>query len=445
MRASRWIDLSVTIPTSPQAGSKRVFFYTQALPAPTGSGAAIRVWTNLRAYLDLGYQPHVLFFRPDVESLSAVPGLPVDVEVEETRPSAPRLYYKIAFLLRRPLSWELDYSYPYRRIVREAVVANEAAHPGSIHHFEYLDIAVAAVPRLRATTVFSCHDMESQRTDLIQRMRRRIGQGRNGGWRRTLRRRSVQRAEKLAVAHAHLVLSIAAHECDFMKEQWSAQNVALFPMSCPNEEIPHRSRDWCEGGILRLLHIGSLDAYVGFHSLEFLLKEIFPRLPDQLLRSIELEIVGTESSAETSQQIRRMASAFSNVRFHGFQESLDSYYSSADLQVVAIPEATGLRTRIVESFARGVPVLSSRDSADGLHGLTDGENIFCAGEPQEYVEVMKQIMKSPTMLTEVARKGRETYDAHYSRKVAASTLCDLLVEFSSGARPAHEVMSQGSR
>lgn len=66
-------------------------------------------------------------------------------------------------------------------------------------------------------------------------------------------------------------------------------------------------------------------------------------------------------------------------RLLGFVPDLEPLYRDCQLQVVTATEASGLRTRIVESFARGLPVLSILPAAKGVAGLNPGVNILLGG------------------------------------------------------------------
>ena len=53
-------------------------------------------------------------------------------------------------------------------------------------------------------------------------------------------------------------------------------------------------------------------------------------------------------------------------------------YINSDVQLVGLQFPTGLRTRIVESFFRGLPVLTTVQGSDGLYGIKDDENLMIA-------------------------------------------------------------------
>ena len=59
-------------------------------------------------------------------------------------------------------------------------------------------------------------------------------------------------------------------------------------------------------------------------------------------------------------------------------------YINSDVQLVGLQFPTGLRTRIVESFFRGLPVLTTVQGSDGLYGIKDDENLMIAKSASDF-------------------------------------------------------------
>jgi hypothetical protein len=200
-------------------------------------------------------------------------------------------------------------------------------------------------------------------------MRCEIGRGKEAS-EEERRVRDLERAEMLAASHCKLVLTIAAHENAQLRQKLGLPYVELLPMSWPDEKVVSRTRPWLDEGVLRLLHLGTVDAFVTYYSLKFLLGEVFPRLPKTVLNNLELLVVGKIKDTPCSREIREMSRQYPQVRFLGYVDDVHPFYAKSDLQVVGATRATGLRTRIIESFVYGLPVLSTWASAPGVVKLS---------------------------------------------------------------------------
>lgn len=102
----------------------------------------------------------------------------------------------------------------------------------------------------------------------------------------------------------------------------------------------------------------------------------------------KLRIIG-KWSADTCDIIRAQ---YPNVEFAGFVENLSDALSGT-VMIVPIRVGSGIRMKILEAGAIGVPVVSTRVGAEGLP-VEDGENILLADQPKEFAEVIMSLENS---------------------------------------------------
>jgi glycosyltransferase involved in cell wall biosynthesis len=411
---------------------KPVYIYTHGVPAPTGSGSKIRHYTNIRAYLDLGFEVEVVHFsdatRARVSQEPQLDGLDVKwTEVACSRSKAT-LLQRVARQAGFPREPALNASFKTREAIQREVQRREEATPGAIHHFEYLNAASAVVGMESTNAVWSCPDLQSERHRELFDMREEIGRAK-GHRERKVRIRNLRWAEKEVASSCNLVLTIAKHENEQLRRISGCEHIELFPMSWPRETRVPRAREWREGGKLVLLHLGTVSGMSSYHSLDFLLGEVLPCLPEESRKRIELLVAGRIRDNEYTEKIRGTAAPYSQVEFLGYVENLIPYYASADLQVVGSTVSTGLRTRIIESFVYGLPVLSAQTSALGVVGCRPGENILLADDAASFAALIEDVVQSPACLEELAQEARKTYQRHYSRGVASEKLARLLKQY----------------
>jgi glycosyltransferase involved in cell wall biosynthesis len=159
-------------------------------------------------------------------------------------------------------------------------------------------------------------------------------------------------------------------------------------------------------------------------------------LGKNLLDRIELLVVGEVRNSQRATALLERAAAYPHVVFTGYQADSRSLYASVDLQAVGSTEATGLRTRIVESFAYGVPVISTTVGAAGVEGLRSGENVILADDPEPFARAIRDLADRPRRLQEISEAGRRTYDDIYSRSAVAANLRQYLTTYFGGQAPA---------
>jgi glycosyltransferase involved in cell wall biosynthesis len=411
---------------------KRVCVYMQDwLPCRDGSGTNNRLYSNVRAYLDLGCDVEVICiqtkpdfqFQPDPTLAGAR-----WTHLPAMNRHAGALFKRAAYWAGWPQGSALDYVFKTRPLIRAEAHRRETTAPGALHHFEYLSTACAAIDLKELRCVWSLHDIESNFLAGHLAMRWEVDGRQPRGWeKRSLK--YLKRAEQLSALRNRLVLCIARHECEFLRREWGCDHAAFFPMSLPVEEPPPRARGWMEHGKLRLLHLGRIDSLPSFRSLQFLLEKVFPLLGSDGLGRMEMVVIGEIRDSERARAILELTRRYPQVKLVGFQKDIRPFYAQADLQVVGSTEATGLRTRIVESLAYGVPVLSTRVGAAGVEGLQEEENILLAEEAGAFARQILGLLQAPQRLVELARAGQRTYAKVYCRAVVAERLQDLLARY----------------
>ena len=127
--------------------------------------------------------------------------------------------------------------------------------------------------------------------------------------------------------------------------------------------------------------------------------------------------------------IKSLAKKYNNVHILGYVEDLNPLFSSCDLQIVGSQFSTGIRTRIIESFVRGLPVISTHSAARGLHGLEDKKNIYLADKPDHVKNIIESIFMDRNQLEIISKNSRLLYEKEYSRKIQTERLKQYIFKY----------------
>jgi glycosyltransferase involved in cell wall biosynthesis len=412
----------------------RAFFYLEYFPQRTGSGAHLRLYSNVRAFVDLGYHVEVIQLAPPGTSRVHPEDLPntewTCVDLPQARPT---WLGKLQFRMAYPGAQGLSYYFPAHFPLRHELLKHESVHPGSVHVLEG-DGMANVIPFLEPfhhggiRAVWSVHDIGSEMIAASHRIDNQIT-GRHSQ-KHVPREVAFLRAhEERTLRAAPLAICISAHDARVLQDR-GCKAAEYLPMSIPDESKPTIST-MDRAPALRVLHLGRINHLPSFRSLEFLLGQVWPLLDEKSVRAIQLNVVGTyDANDERCQALFALAEPYAEtVRFHGFVSDLHEQFRNADMQVIASTEASGLRTRIVESFAIGVPVLSTAIAARGLEGLVNGKNILVASDAAAFAARLQSVIADRNQLVQIATSARRTYEALYARKVVAAQLGQLLSRY----------------
>jgi glycosyltransferase involved in cell wall biosynthesis len=106
-------------------------------------------------------------------------------------------------------------------------------------------------------------------------------------------------------------------------------------------------------------------------------------------RGIRIDLVGSRSSTAMAGFPRH-----SEVRLHDSVEDLAPLYAAADVVVVPLRAGGGTRIKILESFAHGVPVVTTSLGAEGIDAA-DGVHLLVADNAEAFARACLRIKEAP--------------------------------------------------
>jgi glycosyltransferase involved in cell wall biosynthesis len=416
---------------------KRAFVYTvNFFPQKDGAGSPVRAYSNARAFIDLGYETELVHIQIGPRSREYEADLQgLRIVTIDGRNETPSPVLHAAYLVRFPHRAACGFYYKGHAALRRAVQDRETKWPGAVHHFETLTAAHVATCVNVMNSVWSCHDIPSDFVEYEIAIDKDVERRPAHTW-EVRKLAFLRKAERAAARKCSMVLCISLADVETMRARWGCENVELFPISMPDEVPAARTRPWLGGGTLEVLHLGQIHHVPTFRSLTFLFEQVLPRLSPATANRVRLNIVGPIIGGSRCARLLEMGARLPQVKFFGQVSDLRSVYGWNDLQIVAATEATGLRTRIVESFAFGLPVLSSSVAAQGIEGLRDGENIVLADSAEKFAAELEQLGRQAERLESLAKNGQKLYQERHGRKVVARHLERLLARYFGSKDPA---------
>ena len=401
--------------------SKIVFIYSSVPPLPSVSGAYRRVYSNVSTYNYLGYKV-ILFFTGssfDFQKLSDSPLTHKGVKfIFLQKKNIDKMGFQDIF--NDPIYSTLSYFFPNQNHIRSQIKKNIKEYPNSIHHFEYIQNAVAAVG-LRGNFIWSNHDNVSKRTLIRSKLGRKSKSNISKlyTWVRYIKMKVM---ERIVLNYMELMVTISICEKHYY-QRISPKKVHYIPFSIKNMNVKLVN---CQNEKIKVLHLGNINAMLPFQSLNNLMKYVYPNLSNEELSKFELLIVGENSNGSRSTKLIEEFKKYSNIQLLGFVENLDSIWHKADLHIIASTEEIGIRTKIIESFMNKVPVLCMENTSKGLIGLKHLENILLPSTFPDMVSIIKKIISGKLQTNSIAQNGFVLYQKQYSLHTSVKKMESLI-------------------
>jgi polysaccharide biosynthesis protein PslH len=105
-------------------------------------------------------------------------------------------------------------------------------------------------------------------------------------------------------------------------------------------------------------------------------------------------------------------------------------FAAGALLVVPLHVASGVRMKILEAWARGVPVVSTPTGARGLEAV-DGRELLLAGEPDAFAAALRRLHEEPGLAEALVEAGRRSLAAHHDPAAVAARLAAVYAGVSS--------------
>ena len=168
-------------------------------------------------------------------------------------------------------------------------------------------------------------------------------------------------------------------------------------------------RDW--------LFIGSFQHPPNIDAVLFFLKQVYPLINEQL-GDARFYIIGDKAPPE----IVKLATE--KIIVAGLQQDVRPFFDSVRLSVAPLRFGAGVKGKINQSMAFGVPVVATSLAVEGT-GLRDREEILVADQPEDFAKAVIELYQSEQLWNRISENGLNKTRALYSTD-AARTKLELL-------------------
>lgn len=209
------------------------------------------------------------------------------------------------------------------------------------------------------------------------------------------------------------VLCCSENDAAILRRRVRSARVEIIPNSIPVEpQLPTATEhDGCVA-----LFVGALDNEPNRDGLHYFVEHIWPRVRRELGDTARLHVVGRNPLPDVTALDGR-----DGIRIIGPVPTMAPEYARAGVCVAPIRIGSGTRTKILEAFAQGCPVVSTHLGAEGL-GAGDGNEICLADDPSRFADVVIELFRDPERRRRMAAVAHRFVHERYAEEVVAPKL-----------------------
>lgn len=221
--------------------------------------------------------------------------------------------------------------------------------------------------------------------------------------------RHIRRIEGEACRRAQVVLAVSEQDRVALREVAGPDaRIEVVPITIDRKCFAHmrQARKPIAG---RLLSIGTLFWPPNSEGIEWWLRTGYAELQAGY-PGVSYDIVG----ARPSRRLQALAKRYATVRLHGYVKETAAFWTQANALAVPLLTGGGVRVKILEAMAIGVPVITTSIGCEGLD-VKDGRHVLIADTPVVFaracIEVFNDSQLADSLAENAYRLVCERYDA----------------------------------
>ena len=164
--------------------------------------------------------------------------------------------------------------------------------------------------------------------------------------------------------------------------------------------------------------IGSMNWYPSFSAAERLITRLWPEIK-QRVPAAKLQIVGWEA--------RRALSSYLNLPDVSIEENVPDikpYFERTSVFLYAPARGSGMKIKIMEALAFGIPVVTTSEGIEGL-AAEDGIGLGICEDDEGLIERTVRLLENPDLQNRQRMAGRALLEQQCSPKVTLDAIEDI--------------------
>lgn len=390
-----------------------ILLLTQIVPYPPDSGPKVKTYHLLRYLVSRHRVTLVTFTRNEREEQDAVALREVCAAVYTVHLQRSRVQDVLALgrSVLKNESWiiERDGSAAMHRFLAQ-LVGDEATagRPFDLVHADQLNMAQFAEP-LPLPRLLDQHNA-------VWTIFARLAQQERGPKRLFLERewRLLREYEGRICADFEAVTTVSVEDRRALQEAIrQPREMPVIPIAVDTtaeQAIPRNP------GATAILSLATMMWPPNVDGVLWFARDIYPLVRREVPES-HFYVVGQRPVAE----VRALPESDPSIEVTGYVEDVQPYIANSACLIVPLRSGGGMRVKILEALARGIPVVSTTIGYEGID-LIPGEHLLVADTPQAFAEAVVRFQRDPELGARIAAAGRRRVEERYDWRAVCAAM-----------------------
>ena len=211
--------------------------------------------------------------------------------------------------------------------------------------------------------------------------------------------RRIQYAEIFYSRLYDSVILVSGKEADELNQRLGTNQCVVVPVGIDSDFFSRKSGASPQKGSLSF--VGNLEYAPNAASLRMIVQEVLPYVNQDVV----LYVIG-----KTPENIQREFSG--QIRFSGRVEDVREYVQSTELFLAPIAYGSGIKTKILEAMAMGIPVLTNTLGAEGLP-VKSGVHMIISDDMKTLARHVDKLFRDTEERERIGKNGQKFVQEHY--------------------------------
>ena len=226
---------------------------------------------------------------------------------------------------------------------------------------------------------------------------------------------TLKRYEREISKYYNLVFTNSFEDAKYLQKN-GVKNIKLFPPLIDREFYKFENLE--KKNVITF--VGKMDYSPNPHAVLYFIKEILPEIEKIYPNHFKFKIIG----ANTPSWMFKLQN--DKIKVLGEVEDIRPYLSESKVFVAPLKFGTGIKVKIIEAMALGVPVVTTSVGVEGIN-VKNGVHLFIKDEPKDFAKCVVELLEDESLRKRIAENAKnyvfENFDAEkYVKKYFTTSL-----------------------
>jgi len=397
-----------------------ILIITQVLPYPPDSGPKIKTYNVIKYLSQQNQMTLVSFVRGDQsEHIRHLKKYCRNVHTVPIKRGVIRdvWYMLLSFITNQPFMMLRDGRKPMHRLVKRLRYSQRF----DVVHADQLNMAQYAEQLSETFKVLDEHNA-------LWLLYKRLWATMPAGPRKWLLGRDwrlIRSYEKRKINAFDAVLAVSHEDkCALQKITGEPVDINIIPIAIDTKQNKVIERD---PEPKHILHLGTMYWPPNIDAVKWFINYVYPIIRRQR-SDVSFDVVGSRPPAE----LLSLNDNASRINVTGYVDDPSSYQRRAAVMVVPLLAGGGMRVKILNALAEGVPIVSTSLGCEGIE-VSPGRDILVGDTPEAFAAQVLQVLNDPDLDRQLALNGRRLVEEKYDYR----NVCRKIVNIYSRAAQEH--------